>query len=77
MKVLINVDKPLRRGLRIGINPTTSKWVDIKYERLGDFCYYCGRPGHVDRDCYNINRMPKEETLKERILLDKLKNKKS
>ncbi|KAL2903571.1 Endogenous retrovirus group K member 8 Gag polyprotein [Bienertia sinuspersici] len=101
MKLLIDIDKPHRRGLRISINPTTSKWVDIKYERSGDFCYYCGRLGHVDRNCDNINevndnaneivyrygpwmrasplkrnKMPKEETLKERMLLDKLKNKK-
>ncbi|KAL2942799.1 Zinc finger CCHC domain-containing protein 13 [Bienertia sinuspersici] len=101
LEVLIDVDKPHRRGITISINHNTSKWVDIKYGRLGDFCYYCGRPRHVDRDCDDIGvekvescevvyrygpwmrasplkriKMPKEETKKEQLLCDTLKNKK-
>ncbi|KAL2902448.1 Cellular nucleic acid-binding protein-like protein [Bienertia sinuspersici] len=51
MKVLVDVRKPLRRGLKIATRVNVTKWVDIKYERLGDFCYFCGRLGHIDRDC--------------------------
>ncbi|KAL2932603.1 Intracisternal A-particle Gag-related polyprotein [Bienertia sinuspersici] len=50
IKVMMDIGKPLRRGMKVATNTNTSKWVDIKYERLGDFCYYCGRVGHVDRD---------------------------
>ncbi|KNA02900.1 hypothetical protein SOVF_214260, partial [Spinacia oleracea] len=28
-----------------------AKWCGIQYERLEDFCFYCGRLDHVDRDC--------------------------
>ncbi|KAL2933007.1 hypothetical protein RDABS01_016126 [Bienertia sinuspersici] len=55
LKVPINIEKPLRRGLKIATHPNTSKWVDIKYERLDDFYYYCGKLGHVDRDCSFID----------------------
>lgn len=51
IKVLLEIDKPLRRGLKIATGPSTTKWIDIKYERLADFCFYCGRLGHVDREC--------------------------
>ncbi|KAL2892811.1 Retrotransposon Gag-like protein 3 [Bienertia sinuspersici] len=51
IKVNVDVDKPLRRGFKIATMQNWTKWVDIKYERLGDFCFYCGRIGHIDRDC--------------------------
>lgn len=52
MKVSIDIGKPLRRGMKIATGNNTAKWVDIKYERLGDFCYFCGRLGHIDRDWF-------------------------
>ena len=26
-------------------------WVGIKFERLPNFCYWCGRVSHSDKDC--------------------------
>ncbi|KAL2895390.1 Intracisternal A-particle Gag-related polyprotein [Bienertia sinuspersici] len=55
MKVTIDIRKPLRRGLKIATGKNTSKWVDIEYERVGEFCYFCDRLGHIDRDCsFNV-----------------------
>ncbi|KAL2906175.1 Cobalt-precorrin-5B C(1)-methyltransferase [Bienertia sinuspersici] len=89
LKVMMDIGKPLRRGIK----------VDIKYERLGDFCYYYGKLGHVDRDCDAINgeednkkemvykygpwmrasllkrnRISKEEWDNEKMMLNKLKS---
>ncbi|KAL2933311.1 Bud site selection protein RAX2 [Bienertia sinuspersici] len=42
-------------GVKIEISPNITKWVDIKYERIGDFCYFCGKLVYVDRDCEAIH----------------------
>lgn len=40
-------------------------WVSIKYEQLQNFCYWCGRASHSDRDCEkwlgSKGRLRKEE----------------
>ncbi|KAL2929579.1 DNA topoisomerase 1 [Bienertia sinuspersici] len=72
--------KPLRRGFKIAVRTNTTKWVDVKYERLGDFCYFCGRLGHTDKDCPNIaeeDESPKstrEDSEKEKALLSKIQD---
>lgn len=32
-------------------------WVNIKYERLSDFCYECGKVGHTTQSCKEKVRM--------------------
>uniref|UniRef100_A0A803L340 CCHC-type domain-containing protein n=1 Tax=Chenopodium quinoa TaxID=63459 RepID=A0A803L340_CHEQI len=51
MKIWVDIRKPLRRGVLLATGPSSSKWIDMKYERLADFCFYCGRLDHTDRDC--------------------------
>lgn len=52
MKILasVNLEKPLLRGTKIQFS-TKSVWVDFRYEHLAVFCYYCGRVGHLEKNC--------------------------
>uniref|UniRef100_A0A803L9H9 Zinc knuckle CX2CX4HX4C domain-containing protein n=1 Tax=Chenopodium quinoa TaxID=63459 RepID=A0A803L9H9_CHEQI len=53
IKILLDVNKKLRRGIFLANRTSDSgmKWVDIKYERLGDFCFFCGMLDHTDKEC--------------------------
>uniref|UniRef100_A0A803MP90 DUF4283 domain-containing protein n=2 Tax=Chenopodium quinoa TaxID=63459 RepID=A0A803MP90_CHEQI len=37
IKILVDINKPLRRGLFLAMGKNQSRWVDINYERLADF----------------------------------------
>uniref|UniRef100_A0A803NB33 Zinc knuckle CX2CX4HX4C domain-containing protein n=1 Tax=Chenopodium quinoa TaxID=63459 RepID=A0A803NB33_CHEQI len=37
VKAMIDVEKSLRRGMKIDVGGNTTKYVEFKYERLGDF----------------------------------------
>ncbi|KAL5759778.1 hypothetical protein ACOSQ2_018616 [Xanthoceras sorbifolium] len=49
VKVLLDVLKPLKRGLRVDVGGEVFE-VMTCYERLLNFCYFCGRMGHLIRD---------------------------
>ncbi|KAL4394012.1 hypothetical protein AHAS_Ahas02G0109400 [Arachis hypogaea] len=53
LKVLLNLDmtKPLRRQLKIADPNKKIIEVQIKYERIGSFCNYCGMIDHQTKVC--------------------------
>uniref|UniRef100_A0A803LW54 Zinc knuckle CX2CX4HX4C domain-containing protein n=1 Tax=Chenopodium quinoa TaxID=63459 RepID=A0A803LW54_CHEQI len=51
IKVLVDVNKPLRRGLFLAMGQNKPRWVDVKYERLAEFCFFCGRLDHTEKEC--------------------------
>lgn len=51
IRVLLNLNKPLRRGAKIAIPNAEHLWISFKYERLPSFCYICGFLGHLKREC--------------------------
>lgn len=47
------VDKPLTRWLKLKDKESSSvvQRYDVKYERIPQFCFYCGHIGHMEREC--------------------------
>lgn len=42
VRVEINIDKPVKRGLKIMKAGGEHFWVNFKYERAPTFCFLCG-----------------------------------
>ncbi|KAL0453949.1 UNVERIFIED_CONTAM: hypothetical protein Slati_1373000 [Sesamum latifolium] len=51
IRVPLNVSQPLFRALRICTTSGEELVVSFTYERLQNFCYLCGMPGHVSNFC--------------------------
>lgn len=54
IKVRIDIWKPLMRGVTVLVGKEgheTERWCPLTYEFLLDFCFVCGRIGHVDKIC--------------------------
>ncbi|XP_075659257.1 uncharacterized protein LOC142629162 [Castanea sativa] len=45
--VEIDVSKPLCRGRRIALDDNEEIWVSFKYEKLPNFCYWCGKTSFI------------------------------
>ncbi|KAL0456431.1 UNVERIFIED_CONTAM: hypothetical protein Slati_0982300 [Sesamum latifolium] len=51
IRVALNVTQPLIRALRVCTTMGDNLVVSFTYERLQNFCYLCGRLGHIDTYC--------------------------
>lgn len=58
IRVMVNVEKPLKRRLKIKREGDNWSWMNFKYERLGTFCFVCGILGHSERDCSIVYANP-------------------
>lgn len=53
VRVQIELDRPLLRGLKIKFTDGRESMVVIfRYERLSDFCYTCGMLSHIEDNCH-------------------------
>ena len=51
VRVEIDVSNPICRGRKIALTADEFIWVAFKYEKLPNFCYWCGRVSHADKEC--------------------------
>ncbi|KAL5819660.1 hypothetical protein ACOSQ4_023502 [Xanthoceras sorbifolium] len=56
VQVLIDVTKPLKRGLRFEVGDGEMCSALLCYERLPNFCFFCGCMGHLLRECQSNNK---------------------
>lgn len=50
VRTMVDIRKPLHRWATINIEESMCR-VIFRYEKLSDFCYYCGRLNHHENDC--------------------------
>ncbi|PQM40802.1 hypothetical protein Pyn_12255 [Prunus yedoensis var. nudiflora] len=60
IRVRLDVTKPLRRVMKLRFDHSLEAVIEFKYERLPDFCYVCGRIGHVVKECKFVSAIEKE-----------------
>lgn len=51
VRVTLDVYQPLCRGRIIKVKGGEKVWVNFRYERLPNICYWCGCFDHSDKDC--------------------------
>ena len=56
LKILVDVMKPLRRVQQVRNIEGSVVMIEVKYERLQNFCFGCGFLGHIERDCLVVRR---------------------
>lgn len=58
--IIVDVCKPLRRGIFVSVDSREKVWVAFKYENLLVFCFGYGRMGHGVKDCVLLSPEEKE-----------------
>ncbi|KAL0416806.1 UNVERIFIED_CONTAM: hypothetical protein Slati_3512500 [Sesamum latifolium] len=51
IRVAVNITKPLKRAMKIQTVLGDEQLLRFTYERLPNFCYFCGHLGHTTRSC--------------------------
>ena len=51
VRIRLEVNRPLCRGRLVKFEDGIKGWVAFRYERLPNFCYWCGCLDHGEKDC--------------------------
>ncbi|PPD96116.1 hypothetical protein GOBAR_DD06853 [Gossypium barbadense] len=61
LRVNLNIQKSLRRGIFILRSNGSRYWIPFKYEKLPKFCFGCGVMGHDLQDCTVVKPAEKDK----------------
>uniref|UniRef100_A0A803Q9L8 Reverse transcriptase domain-containing protein n=1 Tax=Cannabis sativa TaxID=3483 RepID=A0A803Q9L8_CANSA len=64
IRVTINIEKPLRRKMKISPEGEDSFWFNFKYECAPTFCFICGIIGHTENFCAKLFQTPLDQIVK-------------
>lgn len=64
VRVRMQIDKPLKRRMKIKKSGGDWFWVNFKYEHVPTFCFICGLLGHAEKFCSRIFETPADEIMK-------------
>lgn len=65
MKIVLDMRRPLRRGIFIKFAEEEKVWISFQYEQLPNFCFIFGRMGHALRECQIAKESGEERKGKE------------
>ncbi|XP_050229142.1 uncharacterized protein LOC126678284 [Mercurialis annua] len=51
IRVVIDTSKPLMRGMKVINSLGEHSWIGFKYERIQNYCYWCGMLDHLEVEC--------------------------
>ncbi|KAK3012835.1 hypothetical protein RJ639_008614 [Escallonia herrerae] len=51
IQVVLDIRQPIHTGFHRTKEASSTSWIHLRYERLPDFCFNCGRIGHVHKGC--------------------------
>lgn len=54
VRITVNIEKPLKRRIKLIKNGSNWFWVNFKYERVPIFCFICGIVGHSEKYCEKL-----------------------
>ena len=57
MRIMIDIQKPLTTGFWVPRRNKGNVWVWLRYERLQNYCYNCGKIGHESKNCKESTSM--------------------
>ncbi|KAH1072662.1 hypothetical protein J1N35_024990 [Gossypium stocksii] len=60
LRIKLDVQKPLHRGIFVSIDNQRKSWISFKYEKLPTFYFGCGRIGHGLQECIGIKPAKKQ-----------------
>lgn len=60
IRVALNIEKPLKRKMKLKREGNAWTWINFKYERMSSFCFVCGIIGHSERECNVVYANPEK-----------------